>query len=191
MNNKLLTIAECAKQAGIPESTARFYRDKFESYIPFVGQGRQRRYKPETVEVLRLIAEGFNRNLTATEIEYGLSRVFAASVDTVEETAITTAATQQQSNYDQNISLAMTLVSEQIKKSMEQMSHMIESTVKVQQEMMNEQQREIAELRKVVLDLHNAESERLRFAADKDKEIGERIAKLEQKKSVWQRLFGK
>lgn len=190
MNDKLLTIAECAKQAGLPESTARFYRDKFESYIPYVGKGRQRRYKLDTVEVLRLIAEGFNRNLTAMEIEEGLSRMFATSVEVEEETAIQTAATQQQSNYDQNIAVAMAMVSEQIKQSMEQMAGMIESTIKTQQEMMNEQQREIAELRKVVSDLQNAESERLRLAAGREKDLSDRLAKLEEKKSFWKRLFG-
>lgn len=54
MENKLLTIAQIAKELRMPESTARYYRDKFIEYIPYVGEGRSKRYRPETVEVLRL-----------------------------------------------------------------------------------------------------------------------------------------
>jgi DNA-binding transcriptional MerR regulator len=93
---KLLTLAEIAKQLDIPESTARFYRDRFPKYIPSVGEGRQKRYRPETVEVLRFIAEGFKNNVTATELEEELSRVFARNVHPQDETATTAAAPQQQ-----------------------------------------------------------------------------------------------
>ncbi|MGM0921331.1 MAG: MerR family transcriptional regulator [Bacillota bacterium] len=64
MEKQLLTMAQIAKQLNLAESTARFYRDRFEEYIPSVGEGKKR-YKSETVEVLRFIAEGFKRNLTA------------------------------------------------------------------------------------------------------------------------------
>ncbi|MBP2799567.1 helix-turn-helix domain-containing protein, partial [Escherichia coli] len=53
MASKLLTIAEIAKQLEIPESTVRFYRDRFEPFIPFVGEGRKKRYLPDAAEVLR------------------------------------------------------------------------------------------------------------------------------------------
>ncbi|WP_081904367.1 MerR family transcriptional regulator [Brevibacillus thermoruber] len=55
MPGKLLTIAEIAKQLDIPESTARFYRDRFEAFVPSVGEGRKKRYLPEAAEVLRFM----------------------------------------------------------------------------------------------------------------------------------------
>jgi hypothetical protein len=45
---------------------------------------------------LRFIAEGFKRNLTATDIEDGLSRMVARNIEIEKATSITTAATQQQ-----------------------------------------------------------------------------------------------
>ncbi len=60
-----LTLAEIARQLNLPESTARYYKNKFSAYIPSYGSGRKKRYSAEAVEVLRLIAEMFNRNATA------------------------------------------------------------------------------------------------------------------------------
>jgi DNA-binding transcriptional MerR regulator len=93
---QLLTIAEIAKKLNIAESTARYYRDKFEAYIPSVGEGRKKRYKPEAVEVLRLIAEGFNRKMTAEEIESQLSLAFPKTIELKEEPQQITATVQQQ-----------------------------------------------------------------------------------------------
>ncbi|MGA3602949.1 hypothetical protein [Lysinibacillus agricola] len=66
MEKELLTMAQIAKQLNLAESTARFYRDRFEDFIPSIpstGEGRKKRYP------LRFIAEGFNRNLTAMELQ--------------------------------------------------------------------------------------------------------------------------
>lgn len=49
LEKQLLTMAQIAKQLNLAESTARFYRDRFENDIPSVGEGRKKRYKPETI----------------------------------------------------------------------------------------------------------------------------------------------
>lgn len=119
MEQQLLTMAQIAKELNLAESTARFYRDRFEDFIPFVGEGRKKRYKPETVDVLRFIAEGFNRNLTAIDIENGLSRMFAMNIEAEKETVTTTAVAQQQSNSDtlqivlEQMSTTMRIIAEQ------------------------------------------------------------------------------
>ncbi|MDM5292335.1 MerR family transcriptional regulator [Peribacillus simplex] len=51
MEKQLLTMAQIAKKLNLAESTARFYRNRFEDYIPSVGEGRKKRYRPETIEV--------------------------------------------------------------------------------------------------------------------------------------------
>ena len=53
--SKLLTLKEIAKTLDIPESSLRKYREIFSDFIPSVGSGRSRRYKPEAVEILREI----------------------------------------------------------------------------------------------------------------------------------------
>lgn len=93
----LLTIAEIAKRLKIPESTARYYRDRFTEFVPSVGSGRQRRYRPEAVEVLRTIAEGFQNELTATEIKSRLLSMFPLNIEEEKEQQQSTTAAQQQS----------------------------------------------------------------------------------------------
>jgi DNA-binding transcriptional MerR regulator len=79
--NKLLTIKDIAQALNIPESTARYYRDKWPEYVPTVGTGRNKRYKPEALEVLRLIAEGLRNGRSATEIENELSLKYQTITD--------------------------------------------------------------------------------------------------------------
>ncbi len=55
----LSTIQEIAKQLQVPESNIRYYRDRFEEYIPSVGDGRLKRYKKEAVDVFRHIVQGY------------------------------------------------------------------------------------------------------------------------------------
>src|SRR3954452_7139766 len=77
---ELLTIAEIARRLDIPESTARYYRDRFSAYVPTVGQGRHKRYLPEALPVLRLVAEYMQANTPAEEIEAALSARFPLTI---------------------------------------------------------------------------------------------------------------
>ncbi len=78
---QLLTLKEIARRLNIPESTARFYRDKFPEYIPSEGIGRNKRYLPEAEEVLRFIAEGLRNGRSATDIEGELRLKYQAITD--------------------------------------------------------------------------------------------------------------
>lgn len=189
MPGKLLTIAEIAKQLDIPESTARFYRDRFESFVPSVGEGRKKRYLPEAADVLRLIAEGFKRNATATEIEEALSLEFPRTVEFCDETAVTTAAAQQQ---------PVSLPSEQVNMLLAQLTASMQT--------MAEQREEIAELRQWISDVEEGQSERQKqleeSAARRDEKLTETMsAILELRKEIaairesaplpwWKRLLG-
>ncbi len=73
----LLSIAELARKLKLPESTARYYCKRFADFIPSVGQGRRRRFRPETVEVLELVLEQMRRSRTALAVEEVLEQRFA------------------------------------------------------------------------------------------------------------------
>lgn len=94
--DRLLTIAEIAQELKLPESTVRYYRDRFADFIPTVGRGRGRKYKPEALEVLRFIAEGLRNDLTATEVAEAVSRIFPISATPSAEPQQTAAATQRE-----------------------------------------------------------------------------------------------
>ncbi len=85
-----------AKILKIPESTARYYRDRYPEFILSTGAGRKKRYKKETLEVLRIICEMANNSKTAEEVKERLSKEFSRNIEVIEETAITTAVEQQQ-----------------------------------------------------------------------------------------------
>lgn len=63
--------------------------------MPFTGEGKRRRYRPEAVDVLRFIAERANRSENAEVIAEALGRVFPRSIGIAEESQRSNAATQQ------------------------------------------------------------------------------------------------
>lgn len=180
MADKLLTIAEIAKQLDIPESTVRFYRDRFEVFVPSVGEGRKKRYLPEATEVLRFIAENFKRNTTAMEIEEALSRMFPRSVEFHDETAVATAAAQQQ----------------QLLVPSDQLQGLFTHLVTAMQ-MMAEQKQEIGELRKQIADLQNEQAHQLERTKRLDEamssilEVRKEIAAIREKENRpwWKKIF--
>lgn len=68
----LLTIAELARTLDLPESTTRYYCNRFADHLPSVGEGRRRRFKPETLEILRTIAETMRRDKNAFAVDLAL-----------------------------------------------------------------------------------------------------------------------
>lgn len=193
MEIQLLTISQIAKELNMPESTARYYRDRFIDYIPFVGKGRGKKYRPETVEILRFIAEGFNRNLTAMEIEEGLSRMVARNIEVEEETATTIAAAQQQWE-DRGISMQIE-VGEKFQQMLNQFT--------LAMEVIADQKEEIAELRKTVAELQSEQNKQEKKMESKLKSNDEKLVEVikevqETKKQIettkssswWRRLWG-
>ena len=92
---ELYTIAEMARILKIPESTARYYRDRHSHFMEHIGTGRKKRYKKQALEALRLVCELADNSKTAEEIEEALNRKFTRNIDIEEETAVTTAGEQQ------------------------------------------------------------------------------------------------
>lgn len=166
LEKQLLTIAEIAKQLNIPESTARFYRDRFENYIPSVGEGRKKRYKPETIEVLRFIAEGFKHNLPSTEIEDGLARMVARNIEVEKEPAATQAIVQQEPQID----------ALQLQTVLKNMSATLE--------IIADQKAELTELRKHIADVEKTQREQREYIdttlIEREKRLMESIRTIQQ-----------
>lgn len=71
-NPELFTIAELARNLDLPESTTRYYCNRFADHLPSVGEGRRRRFKPEALDVLRTIAETMRRDKNAYAVDLAL-----------------------------------------------------------------------------------------------------------------------
>lgn len=177
MADQLLTIAEIAKQLNIPESTARFYRDRFESFIPAVGTGRSKRYRPETADVLRYVAEAYKRNEPQWQIEEALSRMVARNIDVSEETAMTAAVAQQQS---------FVALADQFQKAMGQIATAMET--------MAEQKKEITELREHVSDIEHQQLQQRQYIDEslnkRDQQLMEALREIrEAKQKKWWQMW--
>lgn len=132
----MLTIAAIAKQLNIPESTIRFYRDRFSSFIPVIGTGRNKRYRPEAVQVLHYIAEAYKRNEPQWQVEEALGRMVAVNIEVTDVSAMTTAAAQQQQSYD---------LTEQFKSVLGQMATAME-VMAIQKQEISQLQRHVADI---------------------------------------------
>lgn len=82
---ELLTIPKIASLIGVPESNLRYYRSKFLKYIPEVADGKHRRYKPESVEIFKFIADSYKAGSSSDFIENELKRRFAVTVEVEED----------------------------------------------------------------------------------------------------------
>lgn len=93
----LLSIADIARHFDLPESTARYYCKRFAEHIPSVGEGRRRRYRPETLDVISLVLEEMQKSRTAASVEELLAAQFPRNVDTRPLSVLAPAAPDERS----------------------------------------------------------------------------------------------
>lgn len=77
----LLTIAEIARRYKLPESTARFYCKRFRDYLPHVGHGKRRRYRPGVLDIFAVILEEIRKHKNANAVESVLAARFAKNIE--------------------------------------------------------------------------------------------------------------
>ena len=85
ITESLLSIADISRQFSLPESTTRYYCKRFSSFIPSVGEGRRRRYRRETLQVIAAILEQMQKSRTAAAVEDALSARFPRNAVAVAE----------------------------------------------------------------------------------------------------------
>jgi len=84
MEKELLTLKEIAIKLGLPESTLRKYRDTYPQFIPYVGSGRDRRYKEDAIEVFKAIRDFRDeQHLSWDDTERELAAKFPINADAV------------------------------------------------------------------------------------------------------------
>lgn len=76
----LLTIADIARHFGLPESTARYYCKRFAPFMPSVGEGRRRRYRPGALDVVEAVLDAMQTARNAAAVEARLAGRFARNV---------------------------------------------------------------------------------------------------------------
>jgi len=85
---KVLSVAEIARELELPESTVHYWKNRFAQHLPSVGRGRQKRFKPEAVEVFGTISRLLKEGHTARDVMDQLSQAFPLQADTMPEGAL-------------------------------------------------------------------------------------------------------
>lgn len=100
---RLLSVAEIARKLGVPESTVHYWKNRFAQHLPSQGSGRQKRFRPEAVDVFRVIAEMFSLGHSTQDVMETLGKRFplSATLDG-DPNAVGTEAlfTQRESTHD-------------------------------------------------------------------------------------------
>ncbi|MFA6448455.1 MAG: MerR family transcriptional regulator [bacterium] len=82
MEHELMTLKDIAQMLGLPESTLRKYRDAYPQSVPYVGSGRERRYREDAVEVFKAIRDcRVDRHLSWEDTERELVSRFPVNAD--------------------------------------------------------------------------------------------------------------
>lgn len=90
----LLSIADISRHFSLPESTTRYYCKRFAHFIPSVGEGRRRRYRRETLDVIAAVLEQMQKSRTAAAVEDALNARFPRNAVAVADAAPPTAVAQ-------------------------------------------------------------------------------------------------
>lgn len=86
-SESLLSIADISRHFSLPESTTRYYCKRFAAFIPSVGEGRRRRFRPETLDVIAAILDQMQKSRTAAAVEDILQSRFPRNALAVAQTA--------------------------------------------------------------------------------------------------------
>ncbi|QJB58395.1 MerR family transcriptional regulator [Pseudodesulfovibrio sp. zrk46] len=78
---KVLSVAEIARELELPESTVHYWKNRFAQHLPSVGRGRQKRFKPEAVEVFSTISRLLKEGHTARDVMDQLSQAYPLQAD--------------------------------------------------------------------------------------------------------------
>lgn len=78
---KVLSVAEIARELELPESTVHYWKNRFAQHLPSVGRGRQKRFRPEAVEVFSTISRLLKEGHTARDVMDQLSREYPLQAD--------------------------------------------------------------------------------------------------------------
>lgn len=80
---KLLSVAEIARELELPESTVHYWKNRFAQHLPSVGRGRQKRFKPEAIEIFSVISRMLKEGHTARDVMEHLSQKYPLQADAV------------------------------------------------------------------------------------------------------------
>ena len=124
----LLSIADISRHFSLPESTTRYYCKRFAHFIPSVGDGRRRRYRRETLEVIAAVLEQMQKSRTAAAVEDALNARFPRNAVAVTDADSSTTIAEVPSSNDFFPSAALQILERQTN-AIEGIAHLLQLVV--------------------------------------------------------------
>lgn len=78
--NRLYSVAAIAKLLDVPESTLHYWKNRFDDVLPSVGNGRNKRFRAEALDIFRDIAGLLGQGLSCADVRAQLSRRYPVNV---------------------------------------------------------------------------------------------------------------
>lgn len=100
---KLLSIAEIARELEVPESTLHYWKNRFAQYLPSMGKKRQKRFKPESIEIFKMISTRLKQGHTTEDVMSELSLRFPVNVSLMDNEQSNTNSTSLQHTEDHSL----------------------------------------------------------------------------------------
>ena len=186
---ELLTIAEIAKRLELPESTVRYYRDRFSAYVPALGEGRNRRYRAEALEVLRFVAEAMRAGLPAEEVETALQARFPMTVVPLE------AQQQPAAGQQRSAAILTEWLAGALQRALAERDEAVRqelSALRAELELARQQTAAAAEvLERLRQEAEQREEARRRREEERDRRLMEVLRSLQQRPPWWRRWLGR
>lgn len=85
---KVLSVAEIARELELPESTVHYWKNRFAQHLPSVGRGRQKRFRPEAIEVFATISRLLKEGHTARDVMDQLSQEYPLQADAMPQDGV-------------------------------------------------------------------------------------------------------
>ena len=125
----LLSIADISRHFSLPESTTRYYCKRFAHFIPSFGDGRRRRYRRETLDVIAAVLEQMQKSRTAAAVEEdALNARFPRNAVAVADADSSTAIAEVPSSNDYFPSAALQILERQTN-AIEGIAHLLQLVV--------------------------------------------------------------
>ena len=171
----MYTLKTCAKLAGVSESLTRFYRDKYEPYFSVSsGDGRNRRYSQQTVELIQFISRCYNDKMDNSQIIDALDSLYGVPIENTTTEIIENSKTKTMQQED----LAHSL-------------HLIYEELQRRGSVILELQEELEGIRRTLAEQDKRAEDRARDSENRDEEIIHmmRATQQQRNKPWWKRLF--
>ena len=81
-DNRLYSVAAIAKLLDVPESTLHYWKNRFDDVLPSLGRGRNKRFRPEAVEIFQAIGRMLGQGMSCADAKAELAKQYPVNVAT-------------------------------------------------------------------------------------------------------------